>query len=35
MAENPVDVLVVDDNEDLLDLATRKLSKAGIAVAGA
>ena len=30
-----VDVLVVDDNEDLLELAVRSLNRAGIAAAGA
>lgn len=30
-----VDVLVVDDNEDLLELAVRSLKRAGIAAAGA
>jgi DNA-binding response OmpR family regulator len=35
MTVTSVDVLVVDDNEALLDLATRTLSRAGISVAAA
>lgn len=35
MAQSSVDVLVVDDNEALLDLATRALDRAGISTAAA
>lgn len=35
MTANAVDILVIDDNEDFLDLATRALRRAGLTVASA